>query len=65
MPSKQDTKKIDAWKAQNVDRIVIEPRKDKLLPARLKAAVEAGKATSRQEYIITAIEEALSRDGIL
>lgn len=64
MPSKQNIGKINAWKAENVDRIVIQPRKEKRLPERLQAAVSRGKASSKQEYIITAIEEALKRDEI-
>lgn len=64
MPSKQNIEKINAWKAENVDRIVIQPRKEKRIPERLQAAVNRGKASSKQEYIITAIEAALKRDEI-
>ncbi len=65
MPSKQNIEKIGEWKAKNVDRIVFEPRKEKQFPARLAAAIEAGKAASRQEYIIAAVEAALERDGFI
>ena len=63
MPSKQNLGKIDAWKAQNIDRIVIQPRKERKLPERLTKAVEKGLAASKQEYIIKAVEAALVRDG--
>ena len=64
MPTKQNMAKIDAWKAENVDRIVIQPRKGRRLPERLKEAVEAGKAKSKQEYLISAIEKALQEDEL-
>lgn len=64
MPTKQDTAKIDAWKAENVDRIVIQPRKDRRFPDRIRAAVDQGKAASRQEYIIAAVEKALQDDNL-
>ncbi len=65
MSSKQNIGKIGEWKAKNVDRIVFEPRKEKQFPARLAAAIAAGKAGSRQEYIIAAVETALARDGFM
>ena len=61
---KQDAGKIREWKIRETDRITIEPRKLLQIPARIAAAVEAGRAASRQEYIIRAITEALDRDGI-
>ncbi len=61
---KQDAGKIRAWKIKEIDRITIEPRKLLQIPARIAAAVEAGRAASRQDYIIRAITEALDRDGI-
>lgn len=64
MPSKQDTKKISEWKSQKVDRIVVEPRKEKDWPERIALAVKQGFATSRQDYIIQAVEDRLRRDGI-
>ena len=63
MASKQNITKIDAWKADNVDRIVIQPRKARKLPERLGKAVEKGLAASKQDYIIKAVEAALERDG--
>lgn len=63
MASKQNIEKIGEWKSKNVDRIVFEPRKEKQFPSRLAAAVAAGKAGSRQEYIIAAVEAALATDG--
>ena len=63
MPSKQNIGKIQEWKTKNVDRIVIESRKDRQLPDRIRAAVAEGKASSRQEYILNAVEAALDRDG--
>ena len=45
-----------------LDRILIQPRKEKRLPDRLAAA--AGKAPSKQAYIILAVETALDADGI-
>ena len=64
MTSKQDLKKIDEWKAANVDRIVIQPRKALRLPQRLQEAVSRGEAASKQEYIIKAVEAALARDEV-
>ena len=60
---KQDFAKIAAWQAANIDRIEIKPRKDLHVPERVAAAVAAGCAGSRQDYIITAICERLERDG--
>ena len=64
MTSKQNTAKIDEWKREKLDRIVIQPRKERKLPERLQKAVDTGKAASRQEYIINAVEGALERDGV-
>ena len=65
MPEKkQDAAKIRAWKKAKIDRIIFEARKEMRLPERIAAAVEAGRAGSRQEYIIGAICERLERDGI-
>lgn len=61
---KQDWTKTAAWQAVNVDRIEIKPRKDLHLLDRIAAAVDAGRAGSRQDYIIGAICERLERDGI-
>lgn len=63
MASKQDTKKIAAWKAANVDTIRFEVRKAERLNERIAAAVSAGKAASRQAYLIAAINARLTEDG--
>ena len=62
--AKQNYALQNAWKRENTDRIQITPRKQLHLPERIAAAVEAGRAGSRQEYIIGAICERLERDGI-
>lgn len=62
--AKQNYALQNAWKKENTDRIQITPRKDLRLPERIAAAVDAGRAGSRQEYIIGAICERLERDGI-
>lgn len=64
MPSKQNTQRIDAWQAEKIDRMTIKPRKELRLPERIQNAVEKGCASSRQEYIVKAVLEALERDGI-
>ncbi len=64
MPKKQDTKAIDRWQAENVDKILIKPRKDQRLPERLQIAVDKTNAKSRQAYIIDAIILKLASDGI-
>lgn len=64
MASKQDTKAIDAWQAQHVERIVIKPNKDEHLTERIQKAIDKGCAKSRQAYILNAIRKALAEDGI-
>ena len=64
MPSKQNYKAITKWKSENTDNIKIEPKKSICIPARIQLAIDAGKSTSRQAYIISAILEKLERDGI-
>lgn len=64
MPSKQNTKAITRWKKDNVDVIRLEPKKSAHIPARVQLAVNAGKSTSRQAYILSAILEKLERDRI-
>lgn len=64
MPTKQDTKAIDRWQAENVDKILIKPRKMKHIPERIQMALDSDLAKSRQEYIIYAIEQRLIADGI-
>ena len=55
---------IDRWKHEKTDRIQVSSRKEDRLPERIEAAVAAGKAKSRQAYIIAAVKAALERDGI-
>ena len=64
MPSKQNTKAIDAWQAEHLERIVIKPNKKEHLYERVQAAVDRGLAKSRQAYILAAIRKALEEDGI-
>ena len=52
------------YREKSLDRIEIQTQKRLAIPARIAAAVEAGRAASRQDYIIRAITEALDRDGI-
>ena len=63
MANKQNIEKIAAWKKANVTRITIEVRNDSGIADRIAAAVEAGKAASRQAYIVAAVETALAGDG--
>ena len=64
MKKSQNTKAIDAWQAQNVDKILLKPRKYKHLPERIKLALDRNLSDSRQSYIIEAIETRLNSDGI-
>lgn len=64
MKKPQNTKAIDEWQAQNVDKILLKPRKYEHLPERIQMAIESGKAKSRQEYIIGAVKQRLDVDGI-
>lgn len=61
---KQNYGAINKWKSENTDRIQILPRKSEHFPERIQLAVEAGKANSRQAYILNAVKQALERDGI-
>ena len=63
MAKKQNYAQIRAWRTAKTDRIEIQPRKELNIPARIQAAIDAGCADSRQEYIIDAISAALDRDG--
>ena len=62
--AKQNYSAINKWKSENTDRIQILPRKSEHIPERIQLAVDAGKAASRQAYILNSIREALDRDGI-
>ena len=64
MAKKQDTKAIDAWQSENVERIVIKPRKADHLSERIQIAIDHGLTKSRQAYILDAVKKALDDDGI-
>ena len=64
MAKKQDTRAIDAWQSENVERIVIKPRKADHISERIQIAMGRGIAKSRQAYILDAVKRALDADGI-
>lgn len=64
MASKQNLKAIDAWQAENIERIVIKPNKREHISDRIQLAVDRGITKSRQAYILDAIKKALEADGI-
>ena len=64
MAKKQDIKAIDAWQSENIERIVIKPRKADHLSERIQIAVDRGITKSRQAYILDAVKRALDADGI-
>ena len=64
MAKKQDIKAIDAWQSENVERIVIKPRKADQITERIQIAIDRGIAKSRQAYILDAVKKALDVDGI-
>ncbi len=64
MASRQNIQAIDAWQAKNVERITIKPNRSEHISKRIQLAVDAGKAKSRQGYIIQAIKNQLDADGI-
>ncbi len=64
MARKQDTKAIDAWQAEHVERIIIKPRKSEHFSERIQMAIEKGCGKSRQGYILEAVRKALEADGI-
>ena len=64
MASKQNLKAIDAWQAENVERIVIKPNKKEHISDRIQIAIDRGIAKSRQAYILDAIRKALEADDI-
>ena len=64
MASKQNTKAIDAWQAENVERILIKPRKNEHISDRIQIAIDRGIAKSRQAYILDAVRKALEEDDI-
>lgn len=62
MDKKQRDDYIAAWQAENVERIVVKPNKKLNFTERIAAQVAAGKAKSRQDYIIRAVLNALEKD---
>ena len=64
MASKQNLKAIDAWQAENVERIVIKPNKKEHISDRIQIAIDRGITKSRQAYILEAIRKALEADSI-
>ena len=64
MASKQNTKAIDAWQAENIERILIKPRKSEHISDRIQIAIDRGITKSRQAYILDAIRKALEADDI-
>ena len=64
MARKQNTKAIDVWQAEHVERIMIKPRKEEHFSERIQLAVDKGCAKSRQAYILDAVRRALEADGI-
>ena len=64
MAKKQDTKAIDAWQTENVERIVIKPRKADHISERIQIAIDRGITKSRQAYILDAIKRSLEADAI-
>lgn len=64
MASKQNLKAIDAWQAENVERIVIKPNKKEHISDRIQLAIDRGITKSRQAYILDAIRKALEADDI-
>ena len=64
MAKKQDIKAIDAWQSENIERIVIKPRKGDHISERIQLAIDRGITKSRQAYILDAIKKALEADGI-
>lgn len=64
MASKQNLKAIDAWQAENVERIVIKPNKKEHISDRIQIAIDRGITKSRQAYILDAVRKALEEDDI-
>lgn len=64
MAKKQDIKAIDAWQSENIERIVIKPRKADHISDRIQIAIDRGITKSRQAYILDAVKRALDADGI-
>lgn len=64
MASKQNLKAIDAWQAENIERIVIKPNKKEHISDRIQIAIDRGIIKSRQAYILDAVRKALEEDNI-
>ena len=57
-------KYITDWQREHTDVLTFRVRKEEQLPQRLQQAVDAGKARSRQAYMLDAIRARLDADGI-
>ena len=57
-------KAIDAWQAENIERIVIKPNKKEHISDRIQIAIDRGITKSRQAYILDAVRKSLEEDGI-
>ncbi len=64
MASKQNTKAIDTWQAENIEKITVKPHLDEHISERIQIAIDRGIAKSRQAYILDAIRMRLEADGI-
>ena len=59
---KQNLAAIDAWQAENVERITIKPRKEDRISEQIQTLIDRGVTKSRQVYIINAVKVALAND---
>lgn len=64
MKSKSEYYKyIRDWKKANTEKKLLEMPKELCIQARIKTAIQNGKDTSIQSYMINAILQRLERDG--
>ena len=59
---KQNLAAIDAWQAENVERITVKPRREDRISEQIQTLIDRGVARSRQDYIINAVKVALAND---
>ena len=59
---KQNLAAIDAWQAENVERITVKPRREDRISEQIQTLIDRGIAKSRQDYIINAVKVALAND---
>ena len=64
MARKQNLKAIDAWQAENIERIVIKPNTKEHISDRIQSAIERVITKRRQAYILDAVRKALEADDI-